>query len=119
QYLRKLALYDGINELAELDVAANVMPGGDLQFSGFEFVVPDDGEKALSVKASFNSADIDDNEVITFRVVAVGARLTASSQFANTMPSGVESAVNGNENRLEVIATHLDIFVPNATASLF
>ncbi|HYG04456.1 MAG TPA: Ig-like domain-containing protein [Chryseosolibacter sp.] len=103
--LKQLALYDGLDHLAELSVADNIV-AGEITFSGLSFTADDNDLNTLSLRASFQD-DVDDNEVITFTVTAVVAKTTSSSQFLDTTP-GVTSAVVGDENKIEVITTELD-----------
>ncbi|GCC49874.1 hypothetical protein SanaruYs_00880 [Chryseotalea sanaruensis] len=114
--LRNIALYDGGTELVEVNVATNInIITGELVLSGFEFSANDDNENDLTVKGSFLNT-VGDNEVITFSVVSVTARNVTSSQFATTSPVGIVSTANGDENKLEVVATKIDFLVnPNAT----
>ncbi|NBW37265.1 MAG: hypothetical protein EBR30_20050, partial [Cytophagia bacterium] len=114
--LSKLALYDGGTELVEIDVPGNInTTTGELTISGFEFSANDGASNDLTIKASFLNT-VDDNEVISFTVVNVGARNVTSSQFANTNPVGIASTLSVDENRLEVITTKIDFLVnPNPT----
>ncbi len=125
QYLRRIALYEVgddfslSNELAEMDVSAGTVTGANVaefEFTGITaFEAPDNGsrENIFAVKVSFQNANVADNAVVTFEVVEVEAE-AISSAFGVPNPVGVASNVTGDENKIEVEATQLDIISPAA-----
>lgn len=135
QLLRKIALYEvgsspgfaSNNELIELDatlpgVAQNIVGNtADFVFSGITgLTAPDNGtrENNFIVKASFRNSNITDNATMTFEVIAVSAASVGSSGFANPNPTGTISAITGDQNKIEVIATVLNFTTVPATASV-
>lgn len=125
QNLREIALFQGgsggtnIKELSVISTNYTVISANVARFvfSGFTFTAPKNTSAALTIKASF-LATVTDNQVVSFAVNAVSASATSSSQFANTTPSGVQSTVTGNQNKIEVVATKIAYTTISATASL-
>lgn len=119
QYVRKIAIFDGSTPLAEADANDFITSGvnqGNVSFSSFELSATDNMSKTLSVKVSFKATGIPDHALLTFKVVSVAARLTSSSQFGTTSPSGIETVLTpgSDENKLQVIATQVDFIVPSS-----
>lgn len=99
--VRRLALYNGITEVAELAVPAN----GIVQFTGLNVTTPDNGTVDLTLRATF-TAKVVDNTQLTFTVVnAVAA--TGGTEFRDPNAGGAVSSTVGDNNRLEVIADRL------------
>jgi hypothetical protein len=123
QNVRKLALFDGATKLSELDVPTTIVRSGpnigNITFTGFTFSAADNSNKDLSVKASFNALNVVDNQIVTVRIVSVKAATTASSQFSNLTPSGIQSAPINQENKIEVVATVIDFTTLPTNASIY
>lgn len=105
--IRRVALYDGTTELAELAGGATV------NFSGLTVTAPDDGTKTFSVRVTFNTA-VTDNHQFVFTVTSATAD-AAGSNFAAANAGGAASSSAGDDNRLEVTADRL-AFVQNTTS---
>jgi len=105
--VRRVALYDGTTELAELAGGATV------NFSGLTVTAPDDGTKTFSVRVTFNSA-VTDNHQFVFTVTSATAD-GAGSNFAAANAGGAASSSAGDDNRIEVTADRL-AFVQNTTS---
>ena len=99
-FLRRAALYNGTVELSEVAVS-----GTNLNFSGISFVAPDNGDSNLTVRVSFTTTVID-NEQFQFQVGLAEASAT-SSTFAASNGGGPISSLAGDSNRIEVNATNL------------
>ncbi|MBS1682946.1 MAG: T9SS type A sorting domain-containing protein [Bacteroidetes bacterium] len=117
--LRKLALYNNLgNEVAEIDVQASKI-GNNVTFSGLPvsgvnaIIAPDNTTIDFTVKASFLSSNIADNDVVNLNVTAI-ASASVSSAFtagaSTTMPT-----LAANENAIEVTATQLNFTHPTLT----
>ncbi len=119
QYLRDIALFDQSNgnKLAELPASA-IDGSGTITFTlalppaANAFSVHDDQSKKMTVIASFNSASVNDNQVVNFAVSNIVAGGVSSSFLITSTPP---ATLVSNENRIEVVATQLDITTP-ATA---
>ncbi len=105
--LRRVALYDGTTEVAEEAAGATV------SFTGLNVAAPDDGTKALTLRATFQST-VTDNENFQFTVTSATAD-PAGSTFASPSAGGAASDTTGDRNRIEVTATKL-IFATHDTA---
>ena len=98
--LRRVAIYDGSTEIAELAAGAT------LTFSGLSgLVAADGGTKDLSLRATFN-ASVTDNEQFSFTVSSASAN-SGGSTFAAANAGGAASSTTGDRNRIEVAATKL------------
>jgi hypothetical protein len=98
--VRRVALYDGTTEIAEMDAGATVT------FTGLSgLVAADDGTKSFSVRASFQSS-VTDNQQVSFTITAATAD-SGGSTFAAADAGGAASATGGDANRIEVTATKL------------
>ncbi len=98
--LRRVALYDGTTEIAE------VAGGTTVGFSGLSGLVAADGStKDFSVRATFN-ASVTDNEQLQFTVSSATAD-SGGSLFATVNAGGAASDTTGNANRVAVTATKL------------
>ena len=113
QNLRELALFSGSTNLAEVTVSS-----GSVTFSGFAFSVAKNTDAPLTIKGSFKSNGVTDNQVISFSVVSIQAQNFASSQFATTTPVGIQSSVSSNQNKIEVVATQIIYTTVPTTASI-
>ena len=98
--LRRVALYDGDTEIAE------VAGGASVAFSGLSgLAAADDGTKTFKVLASFASS-VTDNQQLSFTVSSAAAD-SAGSIFAAGNAGGAASSTSGDANRIEVTATKL------------
>lgn len=98
--IRRVALYDGIDWLAETTPS-----GSTVSFTGLNIVAPDNGSKTFSVRVSFN-ATVTDNQQFSFAVTSATAALSGSG-FASSNASGAATSTAGDNNRLEVTATKI------------
>jgi hypothetical protein len=98
--LRRVALYDGASEIAE------VAGGATVSFTGLSgLTAADGGTKNFSVRATF-TASVTDNQQLSFTVSSATATL-GNSEFAAANAGGAVSDTTGDANRLEVTATKL------------
>ena len=98
--LRRVALYDGTAEIAE------VAGGTTATFSGLSGLsAADGGTKDLSVRVTFNTA-VTDNQQLQFTVSSATADF-GGSIFAAADAGAAASDVTGDANRMEVTATKL------------
>ncbi|MEQ1676691.1 MAG: T9SS type A sorting domain-containing protein [Chitinophagaceae bacterium] len=104
--IRRVALYDGVTELAE------VASGASVTFSGLTLTAPDNGSKTFSVRVTYNST-VTDNLQYLFTVTSATPDI-AGSIFASANAGGAASSVAGDDNRIEVTADRL-AFVQNTT----
>ena len=102
--LRRLALYDGTTELAEIAVS-----GSTATFTGLTFTVSDGGTHDFSIRASF-AATVTDNLQYSFTVSSATADV-AGSAFAATDAGAAASSSTSDRNRIEVTATSLAFVV--------
>ena len=101
--LRRIALYNGATEIAEAAVTGPTVSFTGL--TGAAVTAPDNGNRIITVKASFQATVTDNQQfVITFGNADVTA-LAGFSQF--TTFSNVVSETAGNENRIEVTADRI------------
>ena len=99
--IRRIALYQGNNELGELDGAAT------LNFTGFNITAADDDEQDFSLRASFTTTVADHAQ---FQITITSATASPSgSDFAAGNAGGAASDTTGNRNRLNVLADRLAI----------
>ncbi|MFN5171249.1 MAG: beta strand repeat-containing protein, partial [Cyclobacteriaceae bacterium] len=107
--LRRIAIYDGTTELAE------VAAGSTAFFSALTLAAPDDGSKTFSIRVTFQSTVTDNSN---FRFTVNSATAAASgSLFATADAGGAQSSIAGDDNRIEVQADRLIITTqPTATA---
>ena len=102
--IRRIALYQGNNELGELDGAAT------LNFSGLNITAPDDGTQDFSLRASFTTTLTDHDQ---FQISITSATASPSgSDFAASNAGGAASDISGDRNRLNVLADRLSITTP-------
>jgi len=104
--IRRVALYDGITELAE------VAGGATVNFGALTLTAPDDGSKIFSVRVTFNTA-VTDNQQFLFTITSATADV-AGSNFTAANAGGATSSVAGDDNRIEVTADRL-AYVQNTT----
>jgi hypothetical protein len=98
--LRRVALYDGASEIAEVAGGTNV------SFSGLAGLAAADGStKSFSVRATFVT-NVVDNQQLQFTVTSATAD-PDGSMFAAANAGGAASATTGDANRIEVTATKL------------
>lgn len=101
--IRRLALYDGINEIAEVSIPCCTTSVA--QFTGLNIVVPDNGTRTLELRATFTES-VNDNTQLLFRVVEA-VSIPGGTEFRDLDGGGATSSMNGDDNRLEVIADRL------------
>jgi hypothetical protein len=101
--IRRLALYDGINEIAEVSIPCCTTSVA--QFTGLNIVVPDNGTRTLEVRATFTES-VSDNTQLQFRVVEA-VSVPGGTEFRDLDGGGATSSMDGDDNRLEVIADRL------------
>lgn len=114
QNIRRLAIYDGTTELAELDNADFVGNTITFTLNGI-LIAPDDGAKTFSLRASF-LADVTDNDILSFTITMIQA-VGTGSVFATNTPIGISSTVSGDENKIEVVATKLVFNNPSSASN--
>ncbi|PLX19280.1 MAG: hypothetical protein C0599_11065 [Salinivirgaceae bacterium] len=95
--IRRVAIYDGASEVAEVAGAATV------EFTGISLEATDDGTKTFSVRVSFNTT-VTDNQQFQF---VVSAATATGSTFAAADAGAAESSIDGDDNRIEVTASKL------------
>lgn len=98
--VRRLAIYDGTTEIAE------IAGGASASFTGLNLVAPDNGSKTFSLRASFN-APVTDNVQISYTISSASAAI-AGSGFAAGNAGGAATNTTGDNNRIEVTATTLN-----------
>ncbi len=98
--LKRLALYAGSVELAEISVTDSLAV-----FSGLNFVVNDDSFEDLSLRASFKSSQIDQSQMM-FTVLNTTTGVNGSS-FSSLNAGGAFTSTSADRNRIEVTATKL------------
>ncbi len=109
--LRRVALYDGSTEIAELAAGAT------LTYSGISgLVAADGGTKDISVRATFN-ATVTDNQQFSFTVSSATAN-AGGSTFAAANAGGAVSSTTGDRNRIEVTASKLVFTSVPASANI-
>ena len=96
--LRRLALYDGTMEIAEIAVS-----GSTATFTGLTLVAADDSTQDFSVRASF-AGSVTDNLQYSFTVSNVTADITGSG-FAAANAGAAASSTTGDRNKIEVATT--------------
>lgn len=97
--IRRLALYDGVTEVAE------VAGGATAAFTGLSLAAADGGTKNFTLRASFNST-VTDNQQVSFTVASASAD-SAGSTFAAANAGAAATATTGDSNRIEVSADRL------------
>ncbi|OYQ38086.1 hypothetical protein CHU92_06620 [Flavobacterium cyanobacteriorum] len=97
--IRRLALYDGTTELAEVAGATSAA------FSSFSTATTDGGTKTLTLRATFTTS-VTDNQQLQFTVSSATAG-TSGSAFAATNAGGASTSTTGDSNRIEVTADRL------------
>ncbi|MEI6684067.1 MAG: choice-of-anchor D domain-containing protein, partial [Bacteroidota bacterium] len=108
--IRRIALFDGTSNLAE------VAGGATASFSGLTLTAPDNSSKTFSVRVSFNST-VTDNQQFSFTVNSATASLSGSG-FAAANAGGAVTSTSGDNNRIEVTATNLVFNVNPTTVSI-
>lgn len=102
-YIRRIAIYDGNTEVAEL---APTCPN--ISFTALNLVAPDGGSKTFRLVVSFQSV-VTDKAQLQFRIVGAVADASGSG-FASSDAGGAQTSTEGDNNRLNVLATRL-VFV--------
>lgn len=113
QNLRRLALYNGTTEIAEAAVTGPTVTFTGL--TGTEVTAPDNGNRIITVRASFQ-ATVTDNQQFSFNFAP--ANVTAlSTNSAFTTFSTVNSETTADRNRIEVTADRINFSTqPNNTS---
>ena len=110
QSLSRLALYNGVNEIADLVVSDTL-----INFTNLSFYTPDNSIMDLSLRATFKSK-VTDNAQFGF-VIRSAANSPIGSSFYAYDAGAASSSVIGDKNRIEVTATQLQ-FVQQPTKSV-
>jgi hypothetical protein len=105
--LRRLALYDGSTELAEVAISS-----GTATYSGLTLAANDNSTNDFSLRASF-AGTITDNTQFSFTISSATADI-AGSTFAAANAGGAATSTTDNRNKIEVTATLL-AFVQNTS----
>lgn len=98
--IRRIALYDGVTEIAEQAGAATNT------FNTLNLVAPDNGTKDFSVRVSFNTT-VTDNQQIQLTIATTTSASATGSTFAATNAGGATTSVVLDDNRIEVTADRL------------
>lgn len=109
--IRRVALYDGIIELAEEDGAAEVT------FNGLSLEAPANGSKTFQVLVTFNQT-VTDNQNISIKIKAATAHEDGSS-FALATAGGATSSASASVNKIVVTAVALRFVEQPSDASTF
>ncbi len=107
-FIRRVALYDGATEIAEVAPA-----GGFATFvglTGLDALDAGPTNKVFTVKVSFN-APVTDNQQFLFTITAASTPAANSSQFAAGNAGGALTSIAGNDNRVVVTASKLSFIV--------
>lgn len=105
-YIRTAALFDGLAMRANnptINTAAGTITFSGL--SGANFTAPDNGSLTLTLRVSFLTTVVD-NEQLQFTISAASAN-TSGSVFATSNAGGASSSNTGDRNRIEVTADRL------------
>ena len=108
--LRKIAIYDGFTEVAELAASSSTV------FTGLNLTAADDANKTFSVRVSFQST-VTDNTQISFTITSATAG-AGQSLFAAANAGGASTSTAGDNNRIEVTATALNFIVPPSNTNV-
>lgn len=99
QNIRKLAIYDGATEKAEIAVT-----GATATFSSLSsLAAADNSSKNFTLRATFNDV-VTDNQQLRFTVASATTPTSNSSKFAATNAGAAATAITTNANRIEVTA---------------
>lgn len=98
--IRSVAIYDGLDEIAE------ETGGPTVTFNNILLTAPDGGIKEFRVLVSFNST-VTDNQNISIRITSATASPTGSG-FATANAGGAVSSTSSNYNKIVVLATALN-----------
>ena len=104
--LRRVALFDGVTNVAEQDVTGDLVT-----FTGFSLTAPEASIKSFSVRGTFKTT-VTDNQFIQVSVFAATAANTGSG-FASSDAGG--AATSGSVNKIVVTADRLYFASPPAT----
>lgn len=97
--IRKLALYDGTTEKAEISLTSATAT-----FSGLTSLsAPDNGSKNFTLRATFKDA-VTDNQQLRFTVSSATVQGNNSSKFAAANAGAAATAITADANRIEVTA---------------
>ncbi len=101
-----IAIFDGNTNIAEITNVNSTF----VDFSGFSLSAPDDGEKDFSIRVTFKTYVVD-NENLEFTITSATAG--SGSGFADADAGGAETDNTGDNNKIEVIADRLAINTPS------
>ena len=107
--IRKLALYDGTTELSEVAVTT-----GSVTFSGLMIEAADDATKSIRLRATYNSAVIDNQQTV-YAITAATANPLFST-FAATNAGGASTTAASGDNKISVVATSM-VYTTQPTAT--
>ena len=97
--IRKLALYDGTTEKAEITLTSSTAA-----FTNFGTLsAPDNSSKNFTLRATFKDA-VTDNQQLRFTVTSATVQGNGSSKFAASNAGGAATAITTDANRIEVTA---------------
>jgi len=108
--IEKVALYDDTNtEIQEITAS------GTLNFSSLGITAASGSSKSFSVRVTFKTTVTDNARPIL--TITGTATNPAGSLFAAANAGGASSSTTGDDNRIEVTATHL-VFINNAVSTV-
>lgn len=116
-YIERVALYDTAtnNEIAEIAGGSTPISFSNSSFPGFNISVPDNSSKTFSIRVTFKTA-VTDNQQIRFSV-NIRTSAAGNSQFVSSEVTTQQTSINGDDNRIEVIADRL-AFVQQPTNTI-
>lgn len=106
--IRTAALFVGSSNVSEVVVNGATT----ISFTGLTLAATDNGTKNFELRVTYQ-VSVTDNQQITFTVSSATASASGSN-FANASAGGAASAIAGDDNRIEVMATKL-LFVQQPT----
>lgn len=111
-FIRRIALYDatGTSEIAATDKAVSTQT---VSFTGLSLTAADNGTTSFTVRVSFTTAVVD-NQQIQFTVSSATAQTGDNSRFGSANAGGALSSITGDNNRIEILASKL-LFVQQPT----
>lgn len=112
--LKAAALFEGSTLIATGTIGANT-----ITFSGLNYSIADGTNKDLTLRVSFNTANITDNTQLTFSVIA--ANITTASGLTSSQMGAfttIASSTTGDNNKIEVTADRLAFTTEPGTTSI-
>ena len=104
--LKAIAIFDGTTNVGEI-----TSMGATVDFSGLSITATDDATKDFTLRATFNTA-VTDNQNIKYTISDATADGTNGSLFAAADASGAATDNTGDNNKIEVTADRL-VFTSN------